>query len=423
MTANNEVPPTPLPPVPPPPAPKLPEPKKVRGYFPIELGELREEPWVLPGVFRRRELVFVTARPSAGKSLACLDLACSLAGGIAWRRGFAPRTPARVAYLAGEGGGREARRRIHAWLESASERAEVADEVCSNLWTVPEPVQIDEKTVGLLVDAIYEAFGGHPVDLVVVDTWNACTLGADENSATEAAERINVVRWKLQAEKIGAPAVLVVHHPPKGGRGLRGSGALEGAADLVVELERKKGSNIVKVECTKANRVRPFDPFKVEIREHRFLRDGGEPETDDLGLPVTSAVAVPVEEPCGNACGSTGGTQSGLARPPEDVIDRVGQVVRELVRTHHKGRARSKTELERSFDATRDEDHAISRKDYRRTLPFLAERGWIQEVPEGAGKRTVVLPGPGPVPAPPSVSENGPRLVRDESPGAPDPAH
>lgn len=120
---------------------------------------------------------------------------------------------------------------------------------------------------------------GHGLGLLVVDTWNswASLAGEDENAAGAV---LNAVSPLGEAAAAGLAVLLIAHQRKSGGEfgeGIRGSSALAGAVDVVVELERLRGDHrsarIVRsvsrfpttpeelvFEFTEEGAFEPFDP-------------------------------------------------------------------------------------------------------------------------------------------------------------------
>ena len=90
----------------------------------------------------------------------------------------------------------------------------------------------------LLIEMIAQDIKQIGFDLVVIDTWQAANPSQDENDATDTMAALAPLS---QLSEAGA-AVLLVHHPKKGdagqGQASRGSGALTGWVDTIVELRR-----------------------------------------------------------------------------------------------------------------------------------------------------------------------------------------
>jgi KaiC/GvpD/RAD55 family RecA-like ATPase len=90
----------------------------------------------------------------------------------------------------------------------------------------------------MLIDMIAKDVKQIGFDLVVIDSWQAVNPCQDEN---DAADTMAALAPLSQLSEAGA-AVLLVHHPKKGdagqGQASRGSGALTGWVDTIVELRR-----------------------------------------------------------------------------------------------------------------------------------------------------------------------------------------
>jgi len=93
-----------------------------------------------------------------------------------------------------------------------------------------------------LIDSLVARHETRPFDLVVIDPLAAFLPGRTENDAGTMLD----VLLPLQALTRLGVAVLVLHHPRKGasapGRLARGSGALSGSADILLELELLGGA-------------------------------------------------------------------------------------------------------------------------------------------------------------------------------------
>lgn len=89
-----------------------------------------------------------------------------------------------------------------------------------------------------LVDFVATAVAGGRFQVVVLDPWQSLNPSRDEN---DAASTMAAVAPMQRITEAGA-AVLLLHHPRKGdaaeGQAARGSGALAGFVDIIVELRR-----------------------------------------------------------------------------------------------------------------------------------------------------------------------------------------
>ncbi len=90
---------------------------------------------------------------------------------------------------------------------------------------------------------------GVPLRLLVLETLSASGLLEDEDSNAEAAQAISNLAQLGQF--LGVP-VITSHHPPKGGHGSRGAGAIINNADFHIEVSRIGRENVRTVDLAKA---------------------------------------------------------------------------------------------------------------------------------------------------------------------------
>jgi hypothetical protein len=101
---------------------------------------------------------------------------------------------------------------------------------------------------------IRENLAFNPI-LVIIDTLAQCMIGGDENSAKDMGI---VMAHCAQIRKATGATVMLVHHTGKNAtNGERGSSALRGAADTMIELENLDGENI-RLACDKMRNAPPF---------------------------------------------------------------------------------------------------------------------------------------------------------------------
>lgn len=222
-------------------------------------GEARPVDYVVPDLVPAGAFVMLYGPPGSGKSLIALDWAIRAADdGLA-------------VYVVGEGAD-GIPGRLGAWHRVHD--AEPAEEL--HLWRGAVQV-VDTGQLADLVENIKRVAAERKCvpRLVVLDTLARCSLGLDENSAGDAALVAAAVE-KLQ--ELGV-AVVVVHHPDKGGRGLRGSGAYLAAIDLSLRVEARGHKHTVTVEKDK---IGGREGLRVEYERVVF-----ELGRDDDGKPFT----------------------------------------------------------------------------------------------------------------------------------------
>jgi RecA-family ATPase len=161
------------------------------------------------------------------KTFLALDWAASTATGTSWNARAVK--PGRVLYVATEGV-HGLRARVHAWEQDHAAKATKLD-------FLPVPVDLAGRRSGHDVDELAAIVADQKYALVVFDTLARCLIGADENSARDVGEAVDALD---RIRRASGACVLAVHHMSKpnanGARTVRGSSALEGAADTVYTL-------------------------------------------------------------------------------------------------------------------------------------------------------------------------------------------
>jgi RecA-family ATPase len=192
-----------------------------------------------------------------GKSFVALDLAQSIGLGNSWLS--FETTTGSVMYVAAGEGGTGLKYRIRAWK---AYNETVPENVAYGL----DPVQLHKPaSVSNFVNGLEDA--ELQPDLIIFDTLARCSVGIDENSVEgmgTAIQGIDRIRDLTKA------CVMVVHHsgkPDKEGYSTyRGSTALEGAADTMMQLVRERGSETrLTLSCTKQKDAQKFFPIRLRL--------------------------------------------------------------------------------------------------------------------------------------------------------------
>ena len=148
-------------------------------------------------------------------------------------------------------------------------------------------VRFLERGIQLLdnsdVDGFLSLLEGLNPGLVVIDTLARSIVGADENSAKDMGIAIQGVR-RIQ-EETGA-TVLLVYHSEKSGSHERGSSALTGAMDTILQLKAVKSGLLL--SCQKQKDAAPFETVALRLLEERpsciveYLDEGTGPSSKAL---------------------------------------------------------------------------------------------------------------------------------------------
>ena len=256
-------------------------PKKSLGRFgPVPIYDLSLAPpmdWLIKGVLPRGELGVLFGASGSGKTFVALDLAFSVARGIAWRDRRTTR--GRVAIIAAEGGvgiGKrgEAYARYHDFnLQGVDVHVITA-----------APNFLDSDDVS---EVIAELNNIGPVDLVIVDTFAQVTPGANENTSEDVGRAL--ANLKLLHEATRAMNLVVAHAGKDLSKGVRGWSGLKAAADVQIEVVRHDdGTREIIIEKMKDGEDGIRWAFRLEVVEVGIDYDG------DI---ITSCVAVPAELP------------------------------------------------------------------------------------------------------------------------------
>jgi len=210
-------------------------------YLADELADLPARTWLIENELVENGLNVLFGPSGSGKSFVALDYA---------ERTAADGNP--VVYIAGEGAsGYHARHR--AWIKHHRRSANMN----LSFW-LDSVNMLDEKGIAEFTATLAEA--KIAPRLIIIDTLARCMLGGDENSARDMGLFIDACN-RLQREL--NTAVLVVHHTGKSGASERGSSALRGAADMMIELQNDEG--VIRLSCSKAKDSAGFDTRYLQL--------------------------------------------------------------------------------------------------------------------------------------------------------------
>jgi hypothetical protein len=192
-----------------------------RLYTGRAIADIPEPGWIIDGILPAESFILPYGPKGNGKSFVIVDMSMSIATGQPWagrqvRQGT-------VLFVISEGASGMGRRQA-AWLEHHHVNGDYPV-----IW-LPRRVNLtDDGQVAELVDI---ATTEQPV-LVVIDTLNRCSLGADENSPKDMGRIVE----SLDRIRDTGTAVAPVHHAGKNlSQGPRGHTALLGAADAVFQI-------------------------------------------------------------------------------------------------------------------------------------------------------------------------------------------
>ena len=198
------------------------------------------------GYLFRDSLAWLGGKPGNGKTFVAVDIACCVGTGTLWHGHSVARGS--VLYVIVEGA-RGLARRVDAWVEEHGVPV-------TGVAFLPVPVNLRADS-----DALCQLVAERRDALVIVDTQAKASAGLDENSARDMGLLVAALDLLREASH---GCVLVVHHEPRNGENLRGSTALEGAADTI--LRAAKDGMIVTVETTKQKDAEEPGPLRLALR-------------------------------------------------------------------------------------------------------------------------------------------------------------
>ncbi len=203
-----------------------------------DLGNLPAVKPLVDGLLYADTLAQLSGPPGSYKSFVSVGISCALASGENNWEGHRIPDRKKVVYVAAEGAS-GLRARIYAWCEHQSVDPKRLD---GWLYILPIAVQLGNVVhVGQAVEMARDVEAG----LLVLDTRARCTLGLEENSATEQGEAVDA------ADRIRAAAgctVWGIHHTGRNGSTPRGSTAWDGAVWTDLRLKAEDGTVAIKTE-------------------------------------------------------------------------------------------------------------------------------------------------------------------------------
>lgn len=199
-------------------------------------------------ILYRDSLAWIYGGPGACKTFIALDMAGCVATEQNWQ-GFPTRITGPVLYVVAEGV-TGVKQRVRAWEAAMGARME-------NVYFLPVAVQTSNAAEwAALIEVATEL---RPV-LIIIDTQARCTVGMEENSATDMGQMVH----RLEALRRATRAcVLTIHHTGRGGEHMRGSIAMDGAASTLIKVS--KADNEITVECSKQKDGPEFDRLNLRL--------------------------------------------------------------------------------------------------------------------------------------------------------------
>ncbi len=192
--------------------------------------ESAEQDFIVEDFISDESLNFLVAKRNLGKTFLLVDLICHMAFGLPWLGKATQQVP--IVFVLGEGKP-GMYQRIRSWCTANGRDIEVVKKWIT--WVNGARLMSD-----ISIERVEAAVKWSSAKLLIFDTWSATSGVENENDAAQTAEIISRL-----ASLNPKPAILFSHHPTKASQDLenlvmRGSGTLEGSADVVMVMYRDR---------------------------------------------------------------------------------------------------------------------------------------------------------------------------------------
>lgn len=208
--------------------------------------------YIVDKMLAKNSVAAIYGAPGGGKSFLALDLGAHVALGSWWQGRKVEQ--GRVLFVAAEGSG--------GWPKRAA-----AWKKFNNVHAVPDFL-IYPGTVNLLnpeqVMVLVAVCKRWKFSMVVIDTVARSMVGGDENAAKDMGMVVDAADWVKNAS---GGCVLLIHHSGKDtAAGLRGSSALLGATDTVMEVKSGEDDDPgIELVCRKQKDDAEFTPILLSL--------------------------------------------------------------------------------------------------------------------------------------------------------------
>lgn len=243
--------------------------------------------YLIKGLLTKNELSMLLGESQSGKSFIAIDIAMAVARGLPWfnHRSF----QGGVVYQAGESASGVRRRRLPAYRRHYDVAGEALPFVL-----LQKPLDLynsDEDTEAFIDECRYWAktFGSIPLELIIIDTFNKATPGANENDGKDMGSVL--ARCDRIRRETGAH-VMLVHHLNSGGTKARGHTSLFANVENVITVK--------KVEDTSDGDNRQIREWKIAKQKDgedgvskKFVLKSVQIGQDPDGDAITSCVVMP----------------------------------------------------------------------------------------------------------------------------------
>ncbi len=228
--------------------------EKFHQYTFLELLNRPTKEWLVDQIFGAGEIGMFYGPSGCGKTFVVIDMIIALCSKDKFANEFAISKPLNVAYCAGEGlGGLRDR------FAAAAIYHEITDlqnftffEKTPQLYEQPvlfnNPNNSCSDSINQFISEWKKKAVNKKLDVLIIDTLHTASVGADENSSRDMGKVLQLCR--SASIELGC-TVILVHHTNKARTGERGSSALRGAMDFMIEIKPKEDNRKAAMHCSK----------------------------------------------------------------------------------------------------------------------------------------------------------------------------
>jgi len=191
-----------------------------------QLKALPKPDYLIKGILPATGISACYGASGSGKTFLVTDLGINLSLGLDWYGRKAKKCPVTFVVLEGSGG---LSKRFQAWENHFNE-------------TIPDTVSVYIDTLSLMTSSDVTQLAaeiknkGQQSGLIVIDTLNQASPGADENSSKDMGL---IIQNAQRLARETSSHVMLVHHTGKdASKGLRGHSSLIAALDVAIEVKR-----------------------------------------------------------------------------------------------------------------------------------------------------------------------------------------
>lgn len=302
--------------------------------------------YLVKGVISQGDIVFMFGDSGTMKSFVATDMVFHVATGMSWNNRRLKQTGVLAVIGEGQSG---YKKRIKAVIQKYKKHD-------VPIWIVPEPIGLMEDAEVLRAWILTaEAELGHPIGLVLMDTFSLMLGSGDESNNPDVSIALSSLRNALE----GRSALLIHHNGHNAPDRERGAYQIRANADVRIKVERK--TDIITLTCLKSKDDQLFDPINLT---YEVVELG----TDADGDPVTSLVIVEAEQADVDAILKSAAKK--LTKPEQVIIDAIGVV---LSRQSHCHEDDLRAEAYKSEGLSRSENTEAKQKAYARAVGGLMQ--------------------------------------------------